>query len=55
MSQKEQLSITNISAMTSVKLSDIITKYTEGLTSGRYIAEWIEKLELVAKPQKIRN
>lgn len=38
--------------MASVKLSDIITKYEDSTVSGDF-AEWVEKLELVAKLQKI--
>jgi hypothetical protein len=37
-----------------VKLSDIITKYEDNTTSGDF-ADWVEKLELVAKLQKIES
>ena len=40
--------------MAAVKLLDIIAKYTDEASSGD-IAEWIEKLELVAKLQKLLN
>lgn len=38
--------------MANVKLSDIVSKYEDSTTSGDF-AEWVEKLELVAKLQKI--
>lgn len=38
----------------SVKLTDIITKYVDSATSGDF-ADWIEKLELVAKLQGITD
>jgi hypothetical protein len=40
--------------MASVKLSDIITKYEDCATSGDF-ADWVEKLELVAKLQNIEQ
>ena len=40
--------------MASVKLSDIICRYEDQSISGDF-AEWIEKLELVAKLQKIED
>ena len=42
-----------LDTMASVKVSDIITKY-EGSASGDF-AEWLEKLELVAKLQKVED
>lgn len=40
--------------MSNVKLSDIINKYEDSSVSGDF-AEWVEKLELVAKLQKITD
>jgi hypothetical protein len=53
--QRENQTVTTsyFGIMSAVKLSDIITKY-EDSSSGEF-SEWIEKLELVAKLQKITD